>query len=813
MTLFKNIVLFCAVMMLRLVGMTLPAHAETYRHFYELITDGEALFENCDSGEISNVIADVEQELNAEYENSTFGIVCIPKWYVIDDPEKRTVLLVPFSLGDPVTSVDIRATINEQIRFPSCGDVVKTCREADGFEKTAYEYSDVNVFPNFTREAYAYDSFLDELNSPGLENTIRIQILKLIQANLTPEDYDRNTWVDGKEGPGTRKVLEKFFNDLKADYPDAVPRDVLLTNLFQTLVRHNDAQSYPLTTPTNTYTESTLAVEPESVEISETTTIETRNEETVVEENSDIVDETAEATESVKLDLSPANATTETEQLELQIVDLRKQVEELQGLYSDLKESHEREMTAVLEDHEKEISSWSAIMQQPISEVWDARIFQRSFNTTGKLPDGKSVALKVLERSFSERDCTLSIDQPLETQFVKHIEQNKCFVLSFEEYDEDTNSSRAYDENSNTLTIPVLEKQSDLILSITSESLDDFDEVDTNSCWVGLKLLDEANRDNGTTTELWMEVTDVDGRMKAKLTDFDTVDAKELSWRDRKLQLVDLTPEGQTSSCMVTNTKAFDVISGDREPNDKAPTARIDRLGNVVLKNLPLVKKQAPELHIFLDTLVGPEGDENYGFNGAINSKEERETQALYFEGFLKGVQGFLAKRKDIEKVTIHQTVLEGKNRELQELQTFTRATMVDDTSLITDEFISEYISNFNAGIPGEFDNKKRKLARLLKSNGNSLFISFGSSGLTDDKVCQRKIPRQDYTENSVIFDVIPSFTVDQLIEADELETVSRGFAFKCSNQDRIIPLKPLKSKAMEEVIEIVETKLSDWRY
>ena len=105
------------------------------------------------------------------------------------------------------------------------------------------------------------------------------------------------------------------------------------------------------------------------------------------------------------------------------------------------------------------------------------------------------------------------------------------------EYDEDTNSSRAYDEDNNTLTIPVLEKQSDLITSIASESLDDFDEVDTNSCWVGLKLLDEANRDTGTTIELWMQVLDVDGRIKAKLTDFETVAAKELSWRDRKLQL------------------------------------------------------------------------------------------------------------------------------------------------------------------------------------------------------------------------------------------------------------------------------------
>ena len=468
---------------------------------------------------------------------------------------------------------------------------------------------------------------------------------------------------------------------------------------------------------------------------------------------------------------------------------------------------------SLLEANEQEISSLKGLRNESISQKWNARVSQNSFNTTGKLPDGKSVALTVLERSFSERDCTLSIDQPLETQFAKHVEQNKCFVISFEKYDEDTNSIRAYDEDSNTLTIPVLEKQSDLILSITSESFDDFDEVDTNSCWVGLKLLDEANRDIGTTIELWMQVVDVDGRIKAKLTDFDTIAAKELSWRDRKLQLVDVTPEGQTSSCMVTNTKAFDVIDRTTDPNNFAPIALIDRSGNVVLKNLPLMRKRASELHVFLDTLVGPEGDENYGFNDSIYNIEDRVTQEIFFEGFLKGIQTFLLNRTDIGKVTIYQTVMHGKNRELQELQTFTRANTAGDYDLITDDFISNYISEFNAGVSGEFDNKKRKLARLLKSNRNSLFISFGSSGLTDDKVCQRKIERLDYTENSVIFDVVPSFTVRQLIEADELETVSRGFAYKCSIQDRIVPLRPLNSMAMKEVSYVVETVLDGWRY
>lgn len=804
MTIFRNFFLVCIVMALSSLVVTLPAYSKTYLNFYEVITDGEAPFRNCMSGEISNEIQAIEKLLNDRYSGSTFGIVCLPKWYIVDDPEKKTVVLVPYSLGDEIDSFPVRYHMSALLsKLPNCSEDTQTCIERDEFERTAYEYSDANVLPNFTQDAYDYDGFLNTLKSSEIDGVIRTQVVKLVQAHLTPEKYNPK-WVDGAVGPGTRKVLEQFFDGLKTQYPEAVPRDVLFTNLFPKLVQYKDLQPYA--SPGTSDTGSTLAEEPESVETSEKTPAESRIEETVVEENSDIVSETAETTKPAKLNSASADETAETERLKLEILNLRKELDEQQALFISLQEDY----VALKQASE---SSLLSMQQQPLAKIWDNKVSEQPLRFIGQKPDGKSLNLEILERKFSELFCTLQMNKSLEEQFIEHLTQNRCFELLLNEYDENTKDIRRYDATSNTLTIPVLEKQSDVILSITSGSLDDFDEVDTRTCWVGLKLLDEANRDTGTTIELWMQVVDVDGHIEAKLTDFDTVAKEEIPWRTRKMQLVDLTPDGQTTSCMITSTKAFDVISGDREPNDKATTARIDRLGNVVLTNLPLVKKKAPELHVFLDTLVGPEGDENYGFNGAINSTEVRETQKVFFEGFLRGVQTFLSNRKDIEKVTIHHTVLEGNNRALLELQTFTRANMVGDTHLITDDFISNYISEFNAGVPGEFDNKKRKLSRLLKSNGNSLFISFGSSGLTDDKVCQRKIPRQDYTENSVIFDVVPSFIVDQLNEADELDTIARGFAFKCSNQDRIVPLKPLDTKAIVEVTKIIETKLNAWRY
>ena len=795
---------------------TALAAVQDYDFFYEFKTQSEPAMSNCLSGDMYDIQEQIKNEFNENNDGVSLDFVCISKSQLLSSSDPEVTLLIPYlesgemaaeKLGRELKGIYIYYDLNCFRKRDNCLEWQdRTTGAFFPFQKFAYEYSSAAELTYFPNETYDVPSIQAAVARAGEQNKF---LSSLFQVRLKAKGYYIGR-IDGDFGINSQRALGNYIRDnLSINSDGQFVTTHLISVLFPNLLKYQSDADYR--SPTKS--EPSQSVETETTETSSVSAAENSEELNASEVNSETVSEAPEETEQAEPGQASADEANENEQLALEVLDLRKQLEEQQDSYGSLKESHEKEMASLREDHEQEISSLTALMQQPISQVWDAKVSKKSFKITGKLPNGNSVDLTVLERGFSDRYCTLTIDQPLETQFIKNLKREKCFILTLKEYDEDTNSSRAYDEDNNTLTIPVLEKQSDLITSIASESLDDFDEVDTNFCWVGLKLLNEANRDTGTTIELWMQVVDVDGRIEAKLTDFDTVANKELFWRNRKLQLVDLTPKGQTTSCMVTNTKAFDVIDRKSDPNNSAPIALIDRSGNVVLKNLPLVKKQSPELHVFLDTLAGPEGDENYGFNGAINSEEDRETQRLYFKGFLNGVQTFLSKRLDIEKVTIYQTVMQGKNRELQELQTFTRANTAGDSDLITDDFISNYISEFNAGVPGEFDNKKRKLPRLLKANGNSLFISFGSSGLTDDKVCQRKIPRQDYTENSVIFDVVPSFTVRQLSEANELETVSRGFAFKCSNQDRIIPLKPLSSIAREEVNEVIEAVLGDWRY
>ena len=805
-------VTFCLV----LFANTALAAVQDYDFFYEFKTQSEPAMSNCLSGDLYNIQKQIKNEFNEENDGVSLGFVCISKSQLLSSSDPEVTLLIPYLESGEMAAEKLGKELKGlYVRYDlSCFRKPDNCLEWQDrtpgaffpFQKFAYEYSSAAELTYLPNETYDVPSIQAAVVRAGEQNKF---FSSLFQVRLKAMGYYTGK-IDGDFGGKSQRALGNYITEkLSINSDGRFVTTHLISALLPNLLKYQSDTDYS----SETKSEPIQSVETETTETSSDFAAKNSKESDASEVNSETVSEAPDETKPAEPGHASADEANEIEQLELEVLDLRKQLEEQQGLYGSLQESHEKELASLREDHEQEIASLTALMQQPISQVWDAKVSKKSFKITGKLPDEKSVDLTVLERGFSERYCSLVIDQPLETQFIKNLKREKCFILTLKEYDEDTNSSREYDAASNTLTIPVLGKQSDLITSIASESLDDFDEVDTSSCWVGLKLLDEANRDTGTTIELWMQVVDVDGRIEAKLTDFDTVAEEELSWRNRKLQLVDLTPKGQTTSCMVTNTKAFDVISGDIEVNDSAPRALIDRSGNVVLKNLPLVKKQSPELHVFLDTLAGPEGDENYGFNGAINSEEDRETQRLYFEGFLNGVQTFLSKRNDIEKVTIYQTVMQGKNRELQELQTFTRANTEGDSDLITDDFISNYISEFNAGVSGEFDNKKRKLSRLLKANGNSLFISFGSSGLTDDKVCQRKIPRQDYTENSVIFDVVPSLTVRQLSEANELETVSRGFAFKCSNQDRIIPLKPLSSMAREEVSEVIEAVLGDWGY
>ena len=536
-------------MALSFLGAALPAYSKTYLNFYEVITDGEAPFRNCMSGEISNEIKAIETSLNGRYSGSTFGIVCLPKWYIVDDPSKKTVVLVPYSLGDMITSYDVRLTMNDLLfKLPKCSEDLQTCIEPAAFEHPAYEYNDVNVFPNFTQDSYDFESFLGELTSPALPSPMRIQIVKLIQANLTPEDYIPNTWVDGAIGARTRKILKQFFDGLKTQYPDAVPRDVLFTNLFPKLVQLVPDQKLP-------------------------SPLKLNNTETEVDQSRD----------------------SEITQPQLEVLDLRKQLEEQQELFVSLKESHEKEISSLKATNAVLLSTIEALsnLKPPENAGKLARLEQELDELTKKYEGSQKIASALLIENQLLLDQSKKVDAvskkianrltKLEAELRELQNLNSSVELKLQS---DIDPSRLPDDKQ-------FEKIPDFIKSVTSTRLLGFNEVDTNSCWVGLKLLDEENRDTGTTIDLWMQVLDVDGRIEAKLTDFDTVAAKQIPWRNRKIQLIDLKPNGQKNSCHVSPEPIQIVALGDYKrieqlaPNK--PIATIAFEGEIQIFNAPVM--------------------------------------------------------------------------------------------------------------------------------------------------------------------------------------------------------------------------------
>ena len=802
-------------MMLSVVGMTSQLKADTFPNFYEVITDGEAPFQNCTSGELSEFIKSVEQRLKPKYLNSTFGFICVPKWYIVGDPEKKKVVLVPYSLGNEIDPNSIRIDIRLEIEraFPLCSDGMQTCIE-NSFEKLAYQYDGSASFPNFTSDSYDYESFLDELMSPDLENVIRIQILKLIQANLTPEDYIPNKWVDGAVGPGTKEVLKQFFDDFKTQYPGAVPRDVLFTKMFKTLVSSEDTPPY--TPNTLSDAETAVATGTETVQASDTTQVDNSIDEKSPKENLANVDETAVTTEPVKLDQASVDEANQSNQFEVTIQDLRKKLEEQQHLYEELLESYEA-LEATQEVNKKALKE---LLEQPISQIWDSKLAQGTFEIRGIMPNGEPVDLNIIERKFSDMFCNVKINQSLDKQFVEHLTQTRCFEVKLEEFDEDKINSRNFDTANNVLSIPVLEKQRNTIASIKSEKLANFSPDDINFCWVGLKVIDEKNSDLETTVQIYLEDIEHEGENivilnnAVILDDFKFVGEKAIPWRNRLFQLIDLTPEGETTNCTITDTKPFEILESGTAPNDLAQVAVIDRSGHIMLKNLQLVKKKEPELHVFLDTLVGFEGDQNYGFNKAILDPKMQRTQRIYFEGFLLGLQSYLSTNESIQKVTVHQTILdENGNRDLSPVHTFTRDKALTDNEIINNEFISTYMQTFEEGISGEFDNKRSYFDKLLKLNGNSRFVTFGSSGFNVDQVCSVPKARLDYNQSALIFDIVPRNTIINLSENDTIDEIEQSFAFRCKEYNEILLIRPLSAMTSEDVSNMVVSQLAARRF
>lgn len=781
------------------------ADADVKQDFYEIFVDPPAAFASCERGELSDVLDQIVNQYSFN-----FDLLCIPKWYVLNDTQKDKVLLIPHNIGATTSPAVLRYDMKDALMqlLDDCSETTLTCIEKEdySFEKQAFEYQGFEELTFFDNEFYDLQEFLATLLDADIESVIRTQIVKLVQISLTDSGYDPNG-IDGSVGTGTTNALAQFFSDLpesKRNDNGQFPNDVIMSNLFPNLLKYQPIQQAPSMNPPENGPSVNNEVNSDISAVVTSTMIE--NETGVPLKDSVKPGEITNAQEPTEQADRILKLESENDQFELEVLSLKKQLKDEQELYVNLTAENER-LTQQLVN----------LMQQPISQLWDSST-QGMMTFIGEMPNNQKVELNVLESGFDHRACLLELNKSINDQYMEQLTRHRCFKVILEAYDEDENigRNRSYDSENKVLIIPILEKQSNFISSVISTELDGFSENDTYSCYIKLELVSSQKgadkaAEKVQALDLYMETSNE----AAILSDGGTLDPNIFEWKDRYFILADNKPdEINENTCLVTSDDLIPIVKEDDDPKNLAPIAIISRSGAVTLKNLPLAKKKAPEFHIFLDTLVGLEGDQNYGFNGAINNLEDRETQKVYFEGFLKGIQSYLSNNPDIVKVTLYQTVMLDNKKTLEDIGSFLIEDVTSEEKLITDEFIAEYMEKFNPGIAGEFDNKKRKLSELLASNGNNRFVAFGSSGLDADDVCQGKKPRRDYNDNALIFDVVPSYTIDRLAENKELELISqaRGFAFKCKNKSKIIPLKPLSTKVVEEVADIVAMQLQEVR-
>lgn len=801
------------------------AYPELTRQIYELASYKKDPEYQCQNGAYA-VIADDLKQLVYEDHEVDLHVFCIPKNVLLNNEEHSEGLFIVIPKHDLGSQTD-KQVISRLIAN-------KILLEGHEPEYCEFEFcskmQDRDASNDITAVKFAKKSYLaDEMK---LHSRIKLYIdqrtdhkgfIEYIQWVLKTQGFYVGK-IDGIWGRGSERALTQFLLE-RSGYGSEeelqnLDADFFKQTLFKDILEFNSSENSMALT--NSQEESGNHTNKKELSVSSNDQLESelakdeQSEENTSDSASYDKNDFRESPDTLPADPNTAELKDYVLGLEEKL-SIRKEQLDLLGVENkklrDLLDKQSNKIASLSDEVRNADEQKQVVLNKSLKQLFlDYELYLPKIE--GLDPNNATVLINIENAQLTDDilcgfNTTTSIIEQLNESFINP----RCFQIGLEEYEEDVSRKRDYDADKNTLLLPVLQKQSSYIASITSSNLEGFNEQDTYSCHIGLKLVSNGyeKEDAKLVHKSIMLYLEASGT-SVFLSDLNQIEADSITWKNRSFILVDETPAGvNKNSCLITSDNLIPIFAQDADPDNLAPVAIIDRDGNINLKNLPVVKKKAPELHVFLDTLAGPEGDQNYGFNSAIRNQNDRLTQRVYFEGFLKGLKSFLANKNDIAKLTIYQTVLLDNKRELDLVETFTKSDVPGEDMLLSDEFIAQYMTEFKAGVPGEFDNKKRKLSRLLSSNGNSQFISFGSSGLKADDICQSKQPRRDYNDNSLIFDVVPSYTIDQLAENDEVATVSRGFAFKCSNSN-IIPLKPLETKDVEEVAEIVEMQLEGLR-
>ena len=797
-------------------------YSELTRQIYELASFTKDPERECRDGEYARAASEIKALTKNSYEVD-LHIFCVPKAVLLnDDSHTEGVFLIipkkeiyPPSNKQLISRMIVQYISEEKLTPEYCEN--KYCskdRDRDAasnitaveFAKTKYDASEMKLHGEI-------EFYID-----GGWNTSE-GLIEYVQWVLQQEGYYRGG-IDGKWGKGSKKALKDYLESRAAEKgvseQSSRTGSFIKEVIFHRLLDLDDTQRSEAEQKLDLSNGGSISDEAEVGTLDEEPKVTASDQPAKSSENSATSQTTLDFVNDKALsdggdDLEDHRYMSDLDILKQYLKELEAEKNSLQDKI-DEQESKTKELIGELRGANDRLSR---VLEKSIRQLWeDAKVDLPIIE--GLDPSGNTLSLVYDAVQFNGTfGCSFNMDQSILEQLQELYKSRSCFQVQLREYDEDRLGVRRYDAIANTLIIPVQEKQNDFIKSIVSTQLEGFNEEDTYSCYIGLSLLDEAQSDiekeasNLNIIPLYLEAT----RGTGVLSDGRTIKPNSIEWKKRYFRLVDVQKDIVANSCLITSDNLIPIVEQNNDPNDLAPVAIIARDGSVTLKNLPVVKKKTPELHLFLDTLVGPEGDQQYGFNDAISNSKAQRTQKIYFEGFLRGTQSFLSTNANIQKVTIHHSILDqSKNRDLIEVAIFERDESVTGDKLISDEFIINYMETFSAGIPGEFDNKKRTISKLQDLNGNSVFVSFGSSGLNPGRVCQGTQPRLDYNTSTLIFDVVPGYTIDRLNENGDVTELEQGFAYKCKEHSKITAMRPLSTRTVDDVLRIVESQMNEWR-
>ena len=395
--------------------------------------------------------------------------------------------------------------------------------------------------------------------------------------------------------------------------------------------------------------------------------------------------------------------------------------------------------------------------------------------------------------------CRLSASKTLLDSALDAYSNGTCFEYSFSIGDVDPSKkfvTKKLPNGKYHITFQLRPDQVETLTSVKTEKIDGFQE--NLSCMIELTFVKNSKIVNSfpPNQEVGLFPSwDAEGYY---LSDYGMKQEKIMH---NGLRVKLTTPDLSGQKCQLTAPVDVPIVY-ENIYTKGSPQAYVNRDGELLLSNLPLELIKGELLVVFLDTNVGYEDQPEIAFNTALGNKKSKSRQALYFSGFVNALSEYLSSQSKFDNIIIYDAVSaeEGKKSEtLDDFEIILSKDNIKDQSVKADllNFLDDVKVNFDAGNRGSFNDKRDVIKNLEQQKSLVKFLSFGPSGLTEDRACDVK---RGFESNFMIFDIWPRDTVDDLLLSDKITKIEETLAYSCEGSNQFYGLKdsPSTTKDIE---------------